>query len=243
MSDRHRARVIDATQVLARRRQLGRRRRERVAVLGVVGVVLVSSLTWLLFGSQALRVEQVRVTGAGWLAPGDVERAAQVPMGAPMAGVSLQAIAERVGTLKPVREATIRRVWPHTVVIEVTLRTVAVQRRDGAEYQWVDADGVVFWASSKAQSGVILVETPSADQRLLADAATVAGALTPALRSKTVRITATSPDNIVVFLSTKQRIEWGSAADSATKAQVASLLITHPVSVINVAAPGRPTTR
>lgn len=243
MSDAHRARVIDATQVLARRRRSGRRRRERIVVLGLIAVVLVTGLAWLFFGSGALRVEQVRVSGAGWLPVAQVEQAAQVPVGQAMASVSLSGIAERVSHLAPVHEVTVRRAWPHTIVIEVTLRTVAVQRQGTDGYQWVDAKGVVFWVSPKPQPGVIQVQTPDANQRLLRDAATVAGSLTGQLKAKTVRITLTSPDNIVLELSTKQRIEWGSAEDSATKAQVAAVLMTHPVTVINVSAPGRPTTR
>ncbi|RYF96796.1 MAG: hypothetical protein EON94_15830 [Caulobacteraceae bacterium] len=69
------------------------------------------------------------------------------------------------------------------------------------------------------------------------------GALRSDIAARVERIQAGSIDNIVLKLSGGVTVQWGSAEDSANKAQVLEILLDQDVSEIDVSVPGRPTTR
>ena len=52
-----------------------------------------------------------------------------------------------------------------------------------------------------------------------------------------------SVDRISLILRNGRRVVWGSAEDSAQKAQVLAVLLPRPGQVIDITVPGRPTTR
>ena len=53
------------------------------------------------------------------LSPGEVRQAARVPMGEPLARVSLEAIEARVESLAPVQVVDVSRSWPNQLRIAV----------------------------------------------------------------------------------------------------------------------------
>lgn len=237
------SRIADATIKLTLRRRAEHRRRVRTVVALAAAVAVLGGSGWLFGFSPWLSVQSVRVEGATLLTSAQVEGAARVPIGAPMATVDLDAIADRVAALPPTSAVTVHRAWPRTVVISITQRTAAVQRRVGSGYQWVDRSGTVFHVAQQPVTGLVTVECATADPRLLKDSATVAASLTGALRTKTTLIRAESPDDLVVVLTDGRQVVWGSAADSPTKAQVATALLGVKASVYNVSSPANPTSR
>ncbi|MGD8215084.1 cell division protein FtsQ/DivIB [Aestuariimicrobium sp. Y1814] len=236
------ASIADASIALRRKKSRDRRRRwRRAAVVALVGLV-VAALVWLVGFSSVLAVKQVEVDGLRLLAAAEVESRAQVPMGRPMARVNTDHIVDRVATLPAVESVRVERRWPSTIVISITERTPVIALHIEGSYKWADATGNVFHQTEALPDGLVVVEAPE-DQRILADLATVAGSLTDELRARVQKITAESPDTITLVLDGDQTVIWGSAAESATKAQVATAMLDVEATVFDVSAPANPTSR
>lgn len=237
------AAVADVRPGLTRRRRERRRRQLRRIGIGALVLALVVGLVWLVFVSPVLAAKEVRVTGTSLLSTEQVASAAKVPLGTPLASFRAQPVADRVAELPEVGSVKVRARWPNTVVLEVTERTPAVQRVVNGQYTLIDAKGIVFHTQPEPGKDLVLVETPLPDQRLLGDLATVAQSLSPALRSRVVKITAKSPDTITLHLTKGQQVVWGSVAESETKSQVATALLRVKATVYDVSSPANPTSR
>lgn len=219
------------------------RRRRWILRGSLAGVALLTALgVWLAYFSPAFETREVVVEGTALLTPEQVTAAAAVETGVPMARLDADAVAQRVADLPAVREATVERELPGTVRIVVEERTVAFQRKREGQWQWVDADGVVFRSVADPEPGVLQVTTSSDDARLLRDVATVARHLPEELRPETVRMTAEAVDRITVSLEGDRMIVWGSAEESALKSEVVSALMSVEAEVYDVSAPRHPTT-
>lgn len=229
--------------LVRRRRTRWLRDRARTISVIFVAVVVVGVALYAVYLSSWLSATTVEVTGAGVIQQGRVTRVARVPIGTPLARIDLGAIRARVENLSFVEKAAVTRSWPHTITVDVTQRTpVAVVER-GSGLQELDRFGVVFGHRAQA-GGLPLIR---ADARLasdvLAGAGTVAGSLPSALNHRVRYLEIHSADDIELLLRSGQRVLWGSAADSAQKAEVAQLLLRKKVSQIDVSVPGRPATR
>ena len=227
---------------------LRRRRRIRRVLLAVVLLALVGAGVWLVAFSSVLTADSVRVRGTAVLTPEEVEQAAAVPVGTPMARVDLPAIEARVAELAPVREVTAQRTWPHTVTLAVTERepAYALSQADSGtdfDYRLVDAEGVAYVGVDEAPDDLVVAEVTGTDPAVLLDLAVVAGALPEDLAARVQKITAGSRDSIQLDLSKGVTVVWGSADDSTLKAEVLTALMEQEASVYDVSAPGNPTTR
>jgi cell division protein FtsQ len=217
---------------------LGIRRRSpwlrRMLVIG--GLVLAAVLVWVVWFSHLFSVNEVRVVGASGEAADAVVRAAQVPVGAPLAQLDADGIAERVRELAWVGEVEVRRGWPNSVVL-------AVEEREGiarVEGQLVDADGVAFTPIGMIPRGLPQVR---ADGPGLAAAMEVYTALPDKWRQRVVRVAANSRDDVTLTLRSGAVVRWGSADRSDFKAQVLDSLIKRRAAIYDVSAPELPTTR
>lgn len=229
----------------ARRRRARRRLLRRLRFVGILlGVAgLVGGGFWLVWGSSWFTLTQVEVTGTALTTPDEVLAAAAVPLGGPLAGVDTRAVADRVGTIPAVDHADVRRAWPHTLTVAVTERRAVLALELGSSYVWVDAGGTSFHVTDERPVDVVVVDAPAADADLLAQIATVIGQLPPAVRERTRHIEASSVDSIVVVLTDRRRIIWGSSESSELKAQVIVPLLEVAASTYDVSAPSHPTTR
>jgi cell division protein FtsQ len=73
-------------------------------------------------------------------------------------------------------------------------------------------------------------------------ASAVAAALPPSLRAKVDDVSAATPDSVRLDLTGGGLVRWGDAQDSATKAKVLAVLLSHHAHVYDVTAPGFATT-
>ncbi|MGD7731956.1 cell division protein FtsQ/DivIB [Propionibacteriaceae bacterium G57] len=234
--------IADAGIARQRKRQQARR---RVLVRGAIAAgiaVLLAVAVWLVGFSPVLSATSVEVEGTDVTTVAGVRGQARVPMRTPLIRVNTDDIATRVAAMPAVESVRVERRWPNTIAILVTERTPVLQRRVGGTFYWSDAKGVVFHQATKARAGLVVVEAPD-DRRLLTDLATVQASLTPALRSRVQKITATSPDNITLVLDKGQTVIWGSSAQSTTKAQVATAMLGVKATVYDVSSPANPTSR
>ncbi len=117
---------------------------------GFLAVGLVVGAVWAVFFSTLLSVSSVQIEGVGLLTPSEVRNAAQVPMGEPLATVDLAAIDARVTALAPVRSATVTRLWPDQVLIEIQEREVIATVELGGQIRGMDASGILFRTYQRA---------------------------------------------------------------------------------------------
>lgn len=185
------------------------------------------------------------MTGASLLTDEAVEQVAQVPVGSPLATVDPQPIAVRVGAIPEVEAVTVSRSWPHTITIAITERTAvyAAKSTEAGEYWLVDRAGVTFHTVASAPKGLLVVTSTSTDVAVLRGVSTVIAALPEALRKRVASVTVTSLDNIVLILTNKAQVVWGSASDSPLKGQVAEALLKVNAKVYDVSSPSSPVTR
>lgn len=225
------------------RRQWARR---WLALRGLFVVLFLAAvaagLGWLVFFSSVLAVDGVEVEGVDVLDAAEVRRVAAVPLGDPLAGVPVDAIRARVESLAPVKVADVSRSWPDRVRIVVVEReAVAVVERDGV-LRGVDEEGVLF-RSYDARPAALPVVRISAGTRseALAEAAQVIAALPDDLAARVDHLAVETVDSISLRLANGKTIFWGSANDSATKAEVLAVLLRQKASVYDVSVPSQPT--
>ncbi|MFH9659969.1 cell division protein FtsQ/DivIB [Streptomyces sp. NPDC017248] len=220
-------------------RRPGRTRLRRIIVLVVALVLLAAGTTWVLYGSQWLRVRQVSVSGTLVLTPAEVREAAAVPVGAPLASVDTGAIAARLRRKLPrIHTVDVVRSWPRGIGLNVTERTPVLLVRKGRDVIEVDDEGVRFATVARAPKGVPTLEMsvsrtgPGAASlrrfgsgRLVRAAVRIAGDLPgPVARTaRTVRVR--SYDAISVELGDGRVVAWGSDEDGRAKARALTALM------------------
>jgi cell division septal protein FtsQ len=156
--------------------------------------------------------------------------------------VPVDAIEARVQSLAPVAGVDVSRSWPDRVRIAVVEReAVAVVERDGA-LRGVAEDGVLFRSYRAQPAGLPVVRVAAGTRsEALAEAAAVITALPEDLAVRVDHLAVETVDFISLRLRDGRSVFWGSAADSATKAEVLGVLLRQKASVYDVSVPGQPT--
>ncbi|MCF6377337.1 FtsQ-type POTRA domain-containing protein [Nocardioides KLBMP 9356] len=217
----------------------------RYVLAAVVLVGLVGTAVWLVFFSTTLQVKRVEVVGNQLLSDGRIREVAEVPLGEPLALVDLSRADARVGALAEVRSVDVTRTWPDGVRIEVVERTPVAVVELGGRLRGLDADGVVFREYRKAPPGMPRVRPGSAaGTDALKEAATVVAALPEDLAARVDHVEVETVDQITLALRDGRQVLWGSAEESALKAEVVDkLLAAQKAPFYDVSVPGNPTYR
>lgn len=239
--------TVRARRRFVRRRWAARWLAWRRVVVPVLLVGLLAGSVWLVFLSSALAVSGVRVEGTRVLSADAVRRAADVPMGTPLATADLDTVTARIRRLPAVRSVDVSRAWPDQVRIDVTERQVVAlvaPPRAGGRFDGTDADGVVFRSYPRRPRGVPVIRTDGdTGTEALSEAATVSGSLPPAIAAKVAEVSVRTVDTISLQLRDGRTVRWGSADESATKARVLAVLLRQKASFYDVSVPGRPVLR
>lgn len=225
-----------------------RRRSERKRSLtrwGVIvgAVLLLLFLVWLVTLSPVFRVHEVSVEGTKLLTVDEVRAAAAIAEDSSMLTLDTTGVAARLSALPQVRDVDVSRSLPDTVVIRVTERTVVFQRVEGPSFEWVDAEGVIFASSTTPVEGVLPAVTASKESRVLADVGTVVANIPVSLLPRVQRVQAKAVDRITLELDEGALVVWGSAEESALKADVLEALISVDAQLYDISAPSHPTTK
>ncbi len=227
------------------RRQWARRwlsLRYVLAALLLVGLVVGGA--WLVLGSSWLQVHQVDVSGNKLLSVGEVRRAAGVDTGEQVALVDLDRAADRVAALAPVKSAEVNRAWPDRIEVRIVERTPVAVVEIGGRLRGLDAEGVVFREYRRPPAGLPRVRpTTSTGTDALKEAATVVGALPDELARRVDHVEVETIDQVTLVLRDGRQVMWGSAEESAQKAEVLAVLLDEPGKVFDVSVPGSPTAR
>jgi len=124
-----------------------------------------------------LKVRTVHLQGASPEASGDILRAAAVGAGAPLLGVDLEAVRQRVEQVGWVRRARVIRLLPDTIVLAVEQRQLIAVWEHAGRVAVIDAEGVVAPEAQPARfSNLPLVVGEGAN--------TAAAAILPAVSSR-----------------------------------------------------------
>jgi cell division protein FtsQ len=221
-----------------------RRPSRRLVGVLLLGVAVLGGAVWLVYFSPLLVVRQVAVTGHQQLPSEQVIAAAQVAMGTPLARQDVKAIARRTTTLPAVQAASVTRTWPDTITVTVTERRPLLAIRQPGGFALVDAEGVAFAESASVPDGAVLAEVNPSDRPLLQQVGTVAAALSAGLDRQVSVLAATDAQKISLKLKSGVTVTWGSAQDSALKADiVVALLKRGRVASIDVSSPHDPAAR
>lgn len=223
-----------------------RDRRVRIAGRVVAGLTAAAVLGWAAMVSPLFAARSVQVTGNKAIASEAIVKAAQVPLGQPLAGLDTAAIGQRVGSLPGVARGDVSVGLPDVVTIKVTERTVAYAVQADGVYKWVDPTGQVFGQSKEKPKGVPIAQLKKLDDHaVLAEVASVANALPARLAGKLRHIAAGSRDSIELTTTEGSKIVWGSAERAAVKGQIADTLsqASPKCHLIDVSSPTHPTTK
>ncbi len=233
---------------LQRRAAGGRRRSVPRAALAVAAAALAGALAWAVFFSSVLAVDTVRVEGVGEEDSRPVLEAAGVSLGTPLARLDVGDVAARVRQQVPfVREASVTRAWPHTVVVHAVPRTALLAARGpSGQVRLVDEHGVAFRSVPTVPPGLPTAgvsgfpEEGDTDGGLQA-AAEVLRVLPEQQRSQVSDLTASSA-NLVTFRLGRVKVVWGGPGEGAKKAAVLGALLATRPATVDVSAPDLPVT-
>lgn len=237
--------VADLAEHAQAHRAARRSRWLRRAGRGVLLLLPLGALAWVLLGSSWLAVDRVQVVGHARLAPAEVERAAAVVDGTPLARVDTSAVEARVARLAPVDEVRVSRSWPGTLRVELVERTAAAGVLDASGVRLVDAEGVVFGKEPRLPAGVVRLQVakPGPQDPATAAALEVLASLPPALRARIRTVRAASPSAVELLTLNNKQVLWGSRTGAAGKAAATLALLDKPNARIDVSAPGVVVTR
>ncbi|KRE92298.1 cell division protein FtsQ [Nocardioides sp. Soil774] len=217
----------------------------RYVLVVLVVLALVSTSVYLVFFSARLQVARVEVVGNELLSDARVREIADVPLGEQLALVDLDRADARVGSMAEVKSVDVTRSWPDAVRIEVVERTAVAVVEIAGSLRGLDPDGVVFREYRTAPRGMPRIR-PGADAGTdaLKEAATVVSALPEDLSTRVDHVEVATVDQITLVLRDGRQVMWGSAEESALKAEVIDpLLAAQQASVYDVSVPGNPTVR
>ncbi len=217
----------------------------RYVLAAALVVAVVATLIWLVFFSATLQVTQVTVVGNELLSDARIRDVAAVPLGEQLALVDLDRADARVGALAEVKSVDVTRTWPDGVRIEVVERTAVAAVELAGRIRGLDADGVVFRDYKTVPEGMPRIRPGgAAGTDALKEAATVVAALPDDLASRVDHVEVATVDQITLVLRDQRQVQWGSAQESALKAQVIdTLLAAQQGTVYDVSVPANPTVR
>jgi cell division protein FtsQ len=234
----------------AERSRSQRRRRWRRIAIAVLALVVTVALVWMIWFSNVLAVRDVEVAGRTTLKESQVLRAADVPMGRPLARVDTAAVEGRVASLERVDSVEVSRSWPRTLSITIVERKAVVWASIGGVIRGIDRNGIAFRSYSSAPESLLEAKMSIADREdLLETSESVAAVVEliddkdPALRKQLQSITAGSKDSIELELAEGRTVVWGSSDDGARKLEVLDSLLGIKAARYDVSAPDQPTTR
>ena len=214
----------------------------------VLVVVVLVAVAYGVSKSPLLAVDTVQVRGTAHVTPAQVANAAGVHDGDAMVWIDTGAAVAGIEALPYVRDATLRRDWPHRVRITVHERTPAAWLDGPTGKALVDGTGRVLETIGAAPPampqllGAKRVPAPGATIDAVG-AARVAGALTGLAAAGTTSVEATD-HGVVLHLASGPEVRMGDATQIGVKIRAALAVLEAsqgvPVSYVDVSVPTNP---
>ena len=222
-----------------------RSRRLRLVAGGLLLLAPALGLGWVLLVSSWLAVDRVQVVGQVRVTTAEVEQAAAVEAGSPLARVDTGAVERRVARLAPVASVEVTRSWPGTLRVQITERTPVAGVVSASGVRLMDATGVLFGTERALPAGVVQLEVgaPGPEDPATRAALAVQRDLPAALRDRVRVVRAMTPSSVELLTVDGKRVVWGAPGGTATKGAAALVLLRADSQVIDVSAPGVVVTR
>ena len=232
------------------RRELKRftRRTRQRRIAWLTGIGTVAMLVLLSLGaaySPLLALRDIQVDGTSRLDPAQLVDAVDGQIGVPFALLDESRIRDELGEFTLIRSYTTELLPPGTLIIHIVERAPIGSISRGAQFDLVDAAGVVIASTPERTPGmpVITVADDDVESAAFRSVAAVLLSLPPEFLAQVDGVTATTRDDVTLVLTgSNQRVEWGSAEGSDHKARVlAALVAIHGGSgpgLYDVSAPG-----
>jgi cell division protein FtsQ len=229
-------------------RMLVRRRRTLIGIAFAAVVALGVAIE----RSSLVALSAVEVDGVTTVAAEDVRGAADLPLGTSTLRLRLGPASERVEALPAVREATVRRVDPLTVRIEVVERRPVVALRGSEGEALLDREGVVVSHGEGGDLPTIEVAAEGlpdlgesvSEHAAAANAFVFHRTLPGPLRSEVASYLARGPDDLDLLLERGAVARLGRARRVPEKARALGALLddlpTEPGWTLDVRAPTNP---
>lgn len=236
------------TRPRARPDRVVRYRRRRIAA-GLVAVVLLAvgvglGVRVVLYDVGLADVQGITVIGTGTVSVAEVEQAAAVPRGVPLASVDTAAVAARVAALPGLASVRVARDWPHTVAVSVVEREPIAVVDTAAGPTLVDTAGQRYRpAPGTVELPRLVVADLDPGPPATTTAVTVLLALPDPVRAEVQTVEVTPAGQVALGLSAGRQVRWGGPERSAEKARVLVPLLTRPGTLYDVASPELPTVR
>ena len=237
-------RVLSFADGWKRRARALRRRRAGKVVWLIGAAVLVLVLAWLALWSPLLAVTEVQVSGTSAAVRSLGKSVGGQEVGRSLLRVDTAGVEGRLEEDSRVADATVRRGFPRSLVIEVVARVpvLGLQKSQG-KVELVDVSGVTIETVSEAPAGVPVVQgaTGVASGDGVHATVQVMAALPESLRTR-VRDLHIDDSGSVSFVISATRIVWGPAEESELKARLVQILMSKKPKTIDVSAPETPVT-
>lgn len=224
-----------------------RRRQLRVALVTVAGLGLALALLVALVWSPLMAVREVQVEGTQRIDAAVVQQALADQVGEPIATVTEAGVAERLQSIPQIESFRLDVVPPSTIIVRlVERRPVAIIESD-AGASVIDAAGVVLGQVDESTAALPRLDGVEVGSEQFEAVATVLVSVPAEVLEATETISAPTPSDIQLTLTTGQRVQWGGAEQSPLKADVvAALMATQDpaaAAVLDVRAPEHPVVR
>ncbi len=209
------------------RRFTQRSRRRRIGwivgalvALGVVGGSVGAAY------SPLFAVQTISVEGTSALKAGDVQKALAGQLGRPLALVDASAVKAALIGFPLIETYQLEAHPPHELVVRIVERTPVGVVESEHGFTVVDAAGVPLSTTAERPGGYALIDLKGGtDASSFRGVGIVLRTLPAALRGQVDSVTAPTPDDIVLRLAGGTTIVWGSADQSALKADALQKLM------------------
>lgn len=207
-----------------------------------IALIITGVVVWAIWFSAIFAVDQVRAVKSDNSAlteeqVREVQVAAGIQTGEPIAWVDADSAAQAVANLAWIKSVEVRRGWPNEIVIAVEMRTPVARTQVAGRDVAVDSDGITFNAGNLKDLPLL-----DASGEALVAAVNVLTSLPPDLSKRVDRISASSRDGVELTLKSGSLVRWGSADEPDFKAQVLRALLNRRAEIYDVSAPQLPTT-
>lgn len=209
----------------------------------VVLLLAVISGVWLVYFSDYLTIKEIRVEGNKVIASEQITEAAKIPMGLQLARLDIDKTAQGVAGLKPVASVTVKRNWPHAVVISITERKAILAVASSQGYLNIDKEGIAFTLTKDLPKGILLIESKKPSESLIKSVTLAWLAFPEEIKPKVQKIEASALDDITFVLKDETKVFWGSGEKSEEKSQVLQALYKIKAKLYDVSAPDHPITK
>lgn len=223
------------------RRRMPDRRLRITAVCVLAFLLLAFVIVWT---TPLFEVKRIEVTGTSVLDPAEVAALGDAAVGHSVLGADLDAIANAVAALAPVKSVDVTRAWPNAVSVAVTEREPYMAVPSGDEtFLMVDAEGVVFDQREQPPGSIWRVELaePGPDDLATIETLAVLRSLPSDLANEVEHVESPSPAGVTLYLEDGRTLRWGDGSESEQKAEVADRLLAGGYEHVDVSAPDAPT--